>query len=348
MFPQSFSFSRIPTPVGKLSRLSSNFDGVQIFVKRDDLTETPLSGNKVRKLDFVLKEAVSEGADTLITCGGIQSNHARSTAILGARLGLRVILLLRGVPADIPRANLLLDRLVGAKIHFITPEEYRQVLPLMERYADEEGNRGYKPYIIPEGASNALGSMGYVQAAEEIKDQERVLGLEFDAVVVPVGSGGTVAGLLIGKRLYGLKADIVGVCVCDSADYFTKKILDIAAEAERRFGNDFRINPEDIHILEDYVGVGYAKSRPEEIDVLVQAARTEGLILDPVYSGKAMTGLMSELHSGRFGQYKKILFLHTGGIFGLFTDFEDTYGVPLELDSVSGQSPIAFSRVGAS
>jgi D-cysteine desulfhydrase len=338
VLPESFSFARIPTPIATLSRLSAHFNGVEIFIKRDDLTGAPLSGNKVRKLDFVLSDAASRQADTLITCGGIQSNHARATAVLAAQLGMQSILVLRGSPQAVPQANLLLDKLVGAHIRYITPDEYRRVLPLMEQIASEEAKyRGRKPYIIPEGASNALGSCGYIRAAQEIKDQQQELGVEFDAIVIPVGSGGTIAGLLMGKKLYGLRADIIGVCVCDTADYFTHKIFDIAAEAKERFGDDFRIDREDIHILEDYVGAGYAKSMPQEIEVMLQVARTEGMILDPVYSGKAMSGLLNELRSGRLQDYKKILFIHTGGIFGWFTDFEKTYGIPLLLDRDSAK-----------
>jgi D-cysteine desulfhydrase len=338
VLPESFSFARIPTPITILSRLSALFDGVEIFIKRDDLTGAPLSGNKVRKLDFVLADAASRQADTLITCGGTQSNHARATAVLAAQLGMQAILVLRGSPLAAPQANLLLDKLVGAHIRYITADEYRRVLPLMEQIASEEAKyRGRKPYIIPEGASNAMGSCGYIKAVQEIKDQQQAMGVEFDAIVVPVGSGGTLAGLLMGKKLYGLKADIIGVCVCDSADYFTHKILDIAAEAKEQFGDDFTIDREDIHILEDYVGAGYAKSIPQEIEVMLQLARTEGIILDPVYSGKAMTGLLNELHSGRIQDYKKILFIHTGGIFGWFTDFEKTYGIPLLLDRDSAK-----------
>jgi len=338
VLPESFSFARIPTPITTLSRLSALFDGVEIFIKRDDLTGAPLSGNKVRKLDFVLADAASRQADTLITCGGTQSNHARATAVLAAQLGMQAILVLRGSPPEAPQANLLLDKLVGAHVRYITADEYRRVLPLMEQIAAEEAKyRGRKPYIIPEGASNALGSCGYIKAVQEIKDQQQAMGVEFDAIVVPVGSGGTLAGLLMGKKLYRLKADVIGVCVCDSADYFTHKILDIAAEAKELFGDDFTIDREDIHILEDYVGAGYAKSIPREIEVMLQVARTEGIILDPVYSGKAMTGLVNELHSGRIQDYKKILFIHTGGIFGWFTDFEKTYGIPLLLDRDSAK-----------
>lgn len=336
MLPESFSFARVPTPIEKLSRLSAGFDGVDIFVKRDDLTGAALSGNKVRKLDFVLYDAVSQGADTLITCGGVQSNHARATAILAARLGMQSVLVLRGEPDGAPQANLLLDRLVGAQIRFITPDEYRRVLPLMETIAfEEEHNRGRKPYVIPEGASNALGSCGYIRAVEEIKVQEQALGLEFDAVVVPVGSGGTLAGLLMGKKLYSLAADIIGICVCDTVSYFSHKVFDIVNEAKELFGDGFGIDQGDVHILDSYVGAGYAKSRPEEVKVMLDTARSEGLILDPVYSGKAMRGLLSELKNGGFKAYKKILFIHTGGIFGWFTDFEKNYGIPLVLDNDS-------------
>ncbi len=315
-WPERLNLARLPTPVEPLPRISAE-EGVEIWVKRDDLTGTALSGNKVRKLEFVLAEARRRGARTVLTCGGIQSNHARATAVAAARLGLRAHLLLRvhGAPPPRPEGNLLLDRLAGASVQTITPEEYRRADEIMAELAARESPPAY---AIPEGASNALGALGYALAAGEIVEAEKRLGLRFDAVVHAVGSGGTSAGLILGKKAFGLGARICGVNVCDDEAYFRRRITGILRECAARYAPHLGFSEEDVTILDGYVGPGYAQSSEGDLAALRRLPRLEGVFLDPVYTAKAFHGMLREIRGGRLADCGRILFLHTGGIFGLF------------------------------
>ncbi|MFQ5646388.1 MAG: 1-aminocyclopropane-1-carboxylate deaminase/D-cysteine desulfhydrase [bacterium] len=313
--PRSVPLAQTPTRIEYLSRLSEELASVKLSVKRDDLTGTALTGNKIRKLEFLLPDALEKGCDTLITCGGIQSNHARATAIVAARFGLKSILVLRGKEPEIPLGNLLLDKLVGAEIRWITLKQYQQVMDIMGEIAADLKRKGRKGYVIPTGGSNAVGSLGYLKAGFEIAGQTQ--DNPPDLIVTPVGSGGTMAGLLGGIKLSGLPSRVIGFCVCDSARYFQEEIHSILKEMEYRFRLDLKIEKDDITIFEDYIGPGYALSYPEEIDFIRHVARAEGLILDPVYTGKAMHGLVSEIKKGTFSDASEVLFVHTGGIFGL-------------------------------
>lgn len=317
-FPQSIKLARTPTPIEKLSKLSQELGGPEIYVKRDDLTGVELSGNKVRKLEFLAADAVSKGADTLITCGGIQSNHARATAIVATRLGMRSFLVLRGQEGSTPDGNLFLDYLAGAEVKFISPEEYETVDEIMEEVAEELRERGQKPYIIPEGASNEIGVLGYLKAMGEIKQQLEKQGLKIDHLITAVGSGGTLAGLLLGRIVFGLETEIYGINVCRSKEYFVDHIYEILNRAQRRYRLNLEFKKGDIKVIEGYVGRGYALSRIEEVKLIRKVAQMEGIFLDPVYTGKAMFGLLDQIKKGRFRKGERILFLHTGGIFGLF------------------------------
>lgn len=318
-FPNRIRLANLPTPIEKLERISVQWGGPQIFVKRDDLTGIALSGNKIRKLEFVIAEARNQGADLLITCGGVQSNHARTTAIAAAKLGMACYLVLRG-PSDSPLdGNLLLDQLVGARIKFISAEDYsKRVDEIMAELAFQLKRAGFHPYIIPEGASNELGCMGYVAAMAEITEQMATLNLKFDHIICATGSGGTQAGLILGKKLYALDCDVIGFNVCDDEAYFVRKIRHIATMAIKRFSLPISFSEIDIKIIDGYVGDGYALNRPEEIRFIIELARAEGLILDPVYTAKAFLGLKDQIEKGRFSSNEKILFIHTGGLFGLF------------------------------
>lgn len=322
-FPARIELGRTPTPLEPLKRIGERW-GVELWVKRDDLTGAELSGNKVRKLEFLLADARARGADTVITCGGEQSNHCRATALAAARLGMRSRLLLRTAdPASPPRAeaNILLDRLAGAELVWITPDEYRRRGELLAREAARVEAAGGRPYVIPEGGSNALGAWGYIRAAEELA---RDLEGRSATIVYAVGSGGTGAGLILGCKLYGVRARVVGVNVCDDRDYFVRTIGAICEEAIELFGLPVAFDrARDIEILDGYVGLGYARSRPEELSLLRDVARREGLILDPVYTGKAFFGLATELDRDRRTFGDRIVFLHTGGIFGLFPKAPD-------------------------
>ncbi len=316
-YPASMDLARLDTPMQSLERLSRKV-GVEIQCKRDDLTGAALSGNKIRKLEFLLAEAADQGHDRVITCGGEQSNHARATAVAAARVGLGCHLLLRTKDPDSPpplSGNILLDRMVHAAIQWITAEEYgnRDALMAAEvrRLARTEDAR---TYVIPEGGSNALGAWGYVRCAEELSEQ---LGRTEATVVYAVGSGGTAAGLIAGCKLLDLPYRLVGVCVCNDRAHFQQRVAGILGEMADRFSLDVRTKPEEIEIWQDYVGLGYALSRTEELERMHQLARLEGVITDPVYSGKALCGLLGELEAGT-RLPEPVVFLHTGGIFGLF------------------------------
>jgi len=323
-YPPRVDLARTPTPLEKLQRIGEEL-GVELYMKRDDLTGTELSGNKVRKLEFAFADARATGADTVLTCGGAQSNHARATAIAAAKLGFRSHLLLRTPDPSNPPAlegNSLLDRLVGAEITWVTPQEYKRREEIFEREAEALKKRGRRAYSIPEGASNAIGAWGYIRAVEELAGDLANLpdGTSHPATIMnAAGSGGTTAGLILGVRLLGLPARVVSINVCDDRNYFIEVIGDICETLISTYELDVPFSRErDIEIIDGYVGRGYALSRPEELSLIRDVARKEGIILDPVYTGKAFLGMTNELSRNRdiFGD--RIVFIHTGGIFGLF------------------------------
>jgi D-cysteine desulfhydrase len=323
-FPPQINLARLPTPIQPLRRLSKKY-GVELYIKRDDLTGAALSGNKIRKLEFVLAEALDQKADTVITCGGAHSNHCRATAIAAATLGLNCRLLLRTPdPSNPPppEGNILLDRLAGAEIVWITADDYKKRDELMAREAAALQASGRKPYTIPEGASTALGALGYVRATEElVNDIANTMGGAHQpcTIISAAGSGGTGAGLILGAKIFNVNARIVGINVCDDRNHFIREIGTICENAIADYQLDIDFDRErDIEIVDGYVGRGYTLSQPEELKLLKEVAQTEGIFLDPVYTGKAFYGMIEELKrdSKCFGE--RIIFIHTGGIFGLF------------------------------
>ncbi len=317
--PPRLSLANVPTPLQPLSRLLRE-SGREVWVKRDDLTGSALSGNKVRKLEFLVGDALRRGCDTLITCGAVTSNHARATALAAGRCGLKSHLVLRGTLPARPEGNVLLDRLLGAAITAITPEQWRDRAQIMADVAAEYVREGRKPYVIPEGGSNALGSMGYAVAARELLEQAEVMGLRIGRIVHAVGSAGTTAGLALGlAAMDAADIDLVGVAVCDDAETFDGVIQRIHAEALAQgiVTREVRAKAR-WRILEGYKGEGYAKTTPQEMAFIADVARSEGLIVDPVYTGKALRALVRETQAGRMEGPGATVFLHTGGIFGLF------------------------------
>ena len=317
--PNRLKLAELPTRIEKLDRFSQK-TGVNVYIKRDDLTGTEWSGNKIRKLEFSVQEALDQGADTLITCGGLQSNHCRATAAVAARLGLKSCLLLRTeAPDPLTDGNYLIDRLLGAEIHFISPEDYRtqrsEVMQELAKGFEEMGRHGY---IIPEGASNGIGTFGYLTCMQEILQQEKELGVEFDTIVDAVGSGGTLSGLMLANKLYGLNKRIVGINVCDDVEFFQNRVSQIVSEAAAYLDVPVEIRPDEVEIWGGYVGLGYAISQQKELDFIRDFSRLEGIVLDPVYTGKCMYGFFNEVNNGRFDTSKNVLFLHTGGLFGVF------------------------------
>jgi D-cysteine desulfhydrase len=314
--PPRLDVARLQTPIMPLDRLSEDWNGPRIWIKRDDLTGAVLSGNKIRKLQFAVHEALEQGADTLVTCGGLQSNHCRATAAIARQVGLDVDLLLRGSRPERPVGNYLLDRLLGARVHFVTPEQYVEKESHLEMIADDLRARGHTPYVIAEGCSMPIGVWGYIEAAAEIAASQAELGLEFDVIVHALGSGGTTAGLELGARFCGLGGRIMAMAVCDDAAYFRAKIHGLITATVDRWKLGAQFAPDDLDIIDDYVGRGYGLTQPEEIDTLAALARREGIIVDPVYSGKALHGLRREIDSGKLANATNVLFVHTGGVFG--------------------------------
>lgn len=317
-YPPRIPLARLPTPLQLLERISERC-GRRIWIKRDDLTDAAISGNKLRKLEFVAAAARSTGCDTLITCGGVQSNHCRATALVGARLGLRVHLILRGeAPADVD-GNLLLDHLAGARISHYPPRRYVEELPaLFEHWRQHYQAEGSRALCIPTGASDGIGIWGYLAAAEELAQDMQVAGIDTADWVCATGSGGTQAGLTLGAALQELPVRVWGFNVCDDEAWFLNKVAEDVADWQARYAPGFELPDLDPRVVDGYVGPGYGRAGPEVFETIAEVARLEGIVLDPVYTGKAFHGMLQEIQRGRFGNLEDIVFVHTGGIFGLF------------------------------
>lgn len=322
-YPPRLELARLPTPLQPMDRLTEKYSiptgGPRLWVKRDDLTETGMSGNKLRKLEFIAAAAQERGCDTLITCGGIQSNHCRTTALLGARLGLRVQLILRGEASGVPDGNLLVDYLAGAAAAFYPPREYFAELPqLFAHWQGYYEERGHKTFSIPTGASDGLGIWGYIAGAEELLTGCKAQGFEPDHIICATGSGGTQAGLTLGCHLLGATTRVTGYAVCDNADYFYAKVREDVRHWVEIGGGSIDEKTLNVLVNADYIGPGYAVAEEPVYRTIAEAATLEGLLLDPVYTGKAFYGMLQELHKGTYRDCENLVFVHTGGQFGLF------------------------------
>jgi D-cysteine desulfhydrase len=317
-YPPSLNFTRRNTPIILSKDLNERFKEYNIWLKRDDLTGMELSGNKVRKLDYLLQDALNQGANHIITCGGIQSNHCRATAYMAKKLGLECTLFLRGVPPKVSTGNYFLDQLVEPDIIFVTPAEYQHIETSMIEYQCKLEQEGRNAYIIPEGGSNEIGAWGYINCFHEILIQIEQDSLPIQSIIVATGSGGTHAGLLLGALITRSAIEISSVNVCDNADFFSKKIFRIVQDFKKSFGYQFTLSLEDIHIYDGFVGGGYGKTTTEELNLIKRVAQADGIVLDPVYTVKAYLGL-EDLVAHNQLNLKNILFIHTGGIFSLFS-----------------------------
>jgi len=319
-YPPRLALAQTPTPFHLLERLSAREGGPRIWVKRDDQTGAATSGNKVRKLEFTLARALADGCDTLITCGGVQSNHCRSTALLGARLGLRVHLILRLDTAPEINGNLLLDHLAGAEITLLEKAEYaRNQRENFSSWQELYRRQGRSPYFITTGASDATGVWGYVGCAAELKEDFLREGIAPQRIIHATGSGGTQAGLTAGAVLHDLPSQIVGMAVCDDAAYFERKVADDLRAWQMRYNPPIDPAALDIIVDDRHIGAGYAIASEEVFRCIKDAAALEGLILDPVYSGKAFLGMLKNLRAGEYRDCDDIVFVHTGGLFGLLS-----------------------------
>jgi D-cysteine desulfhydrase family pyridoxal phosphate-dependent enzyme len=306
-----FQFAHLPTPVEALPRLTAALNGPKIFVKRDDQTGLAFGGNKTRKLEFLLAEAQAHGAHTLITAGAIQSNHCRQTAAAAARFGLGCILVLSGQPPELSSGNLLLDTLLGAELVWCTREERDTVL---QHTFEEAWAGGRRPYLIPYGGSNPTGAAGYALAMEEFLAQ----GTPVDWIVFPSSSGGTQAGLLVGARRAGWTGRILGISVDEERQVLAERVASLANATAERMGVAETFQAQDILVNADYLGEGYAVMGEPELEAIRVFASTEGLLLDPVYTGRAAAGMIGLIHQGFFKPEDRVLFWHTGGTPALF------------------------------
>jgi len=313
--PERLRLAYAPTPIEPLPRLGDAL-GVELYVKRDDLTGFAESGNKVRKLEFLVHEALDQGADTLITVGALQSNCCRATAAIAARLGLRCVLGLRGERPAVADGNLLLARLFGAEPVFVPPDEVDRPDALFARLTEMVRQRGGRPYVIPESGSNELGVLGYAAVVEELQAQIAAGAPAPDAVVIAAWSGGSLAGLHLGQALFGLSAEIWGVPVAFEAESIRDYVWNTVRKAASRFGFEVGLDREAIRLLDGYQGSGRAATRPEELTIVGRVAREVGLLLEPVYTAKAFLALADAARRGGLG--RRVMFLHTGGGFGVF------------------------------
>jgi D-cysteine desulfhydrase len=316
--PKRIELASLPTPLVELKNLAKDLGRARVCMKRDDLTGLETSGNKVRKLEYVIADALAKGCDSLVTHGGYQSNHCRATAAVAARLGLRCRLFLRA-PSARPEleGNLLLDSLFGAEISYHSPEEYNgRRKELIEGAMEGERRAGRRPYFFPVGASTPLGAWGYVRCVEELVGQLG-RGARVD-VYSAVSSAGTHAGLMLGKALFGLEDwRMVGVPVSDSIEYFEEELRTLVAETVKEYALGLSEGQLPIELLPGFIGPGYAVATEEGMEAMRVLGRREGIAVDPTYTGKGFAGFLHAIRSGHVREGAVPVFVHTGGVFGL-------------------------------
>ena len=308
------SLGVFPTPFYKLESISAKY-GKNIWIKRDDMCGVALGGNKVRKLEFLLADAKAQGCDTVFTTGGAQSNHAMLTAACAARLGMKCILILKKRGVTEHKGNLVLDDIYGADVRFMNTDSYDDIYAEMHRVGEELAKEGHKSYYIPVGGSNPLGAVGYVNGVREFTVQALAAGIRVGHIVSATGSGGTTAGLLLGAKLYQPGVKVTGMGVDD--DPFEEIVPDLAAKAAGILECSFEREQDDFEMVY-HVGQGYAIPNAEDTPYIEELARMEGILLDPVYTGKAWAGMLKLLKDGYFGDEDNIVFVHTGGAAALF------------------------------
>lgn len=315
--------AQLPTPIEQLPRLSRELGGPELLIKRDDQTGLALGGNKVRKLEFLVGQALEQGADTLVTAGAAQSNHCRQTAAAAAKVGLSCDLILNGKKPDLPNGNLLLDELFGARMHWIErPQRSAKLCELPEQLRAQ----GRKPYVIPVGGSNGVGATGYVVAMLELMDQLRAANQQVDHIVFGSSSGGTQAGLTLGARISGFDGLLIGVSIDknepEHLEYETE-VAQIANECGKYVGSSERVMKGQITVRYGYKGEGYGIVGDLEREAIRLMAKSEGIILDPVYAGRAFGALFDQIRKGVFKRGETVLFWHTGGAPALFAYAKD-------------------------
>ncbi len=313
-----FNLAEFPTPIHHLRTLTKGCQGPSIYMKRDDLTSLGMGGNKTRKLEFLIGQALADGADTLVTAGGIQSNHCRLTAAAASKADLDCDLVLNGTKPEVPKGNLLLDKIFGAQVHYCDREN-RDAMLL--QVADDLAAKGKKPFVIPVGGSNSIGSVGYVNAMIELKDQLTSMDVKPDAIVFATSSGGTQAGLTLGARVTGFTGEILGISIDQvktGDESFLPILEEVANETAQRIGSDIVLTETDFSLNCDYLGAGYAQPGDLEFNAIQDLAQQEGILLGPVYTARAMGGLLDLIQRNLYTKDQSVLFWHTGGTPELF------------------------------
>ena len=307
-------FAHLPTPIEELPRLSATLGGPRILVKRDDQTGLAFGGNKTRKLEFLVADAQEQGAKMMISAGAIQSNHCRQTAAAAAKFGFECVLVLTGDMPQKPSANLLMDELFGAKIVNVLDRADRD--RVLKETFDKAISDGKKPYLVPYGGSSTTGAMGYAFAMEEVMKQD----VHANWIVFGTSSGGTHAGLVLGQRVFGYKGKVLGISIDESEEWLKTHISALASDASEKLGKRINFTPDDVLATDHYCKAGYGVWTAAEREAVHLFASTEGLLLDPVYTGRAAAGLIDLIRKGFFKKNETALFWHTGGQPALFAD----------------------------
>ncbi len=307
-------FAHLPTPIEELPRLSASLGGPRILVKRDDQTGLAFGGNKTRKLEFLVAEAQEQGAKMMISAGAIQSNHCRQTAAAAARFGFECTLVLTGEMPKQPSANILLDQLFGARIVNVADRKDRD--RILQETFDKATAEGKKPYLVPYGGSSPTGALGYAFAMEEFMQQD----IHADWIVFGTSSGGTHAGLVLGQRVFGFKGKILGISIDEPVEWLQKNVSALASSASEKFGKQVEFAFADVAANADYCRAGYGVLTEAEREAVHLFARIEGLLLDPVYTGRAAAGMIALIRNGFFKKDETVLFWHTGGQPALFAE----------------------------
>ncbi len=309
-FPARVPIAYLPTPIERLERLSRHLGGPEIWIKRDDQTGLASGGNKTRKLEFLVADALAQGSDHLVTTGAPQSNHCRQTAAAAARFGLGCSLVLRGRKPEATTGNLLLDHLLGAHVYWNDGRDCNEAIAAVQA---ELRSLGRRPYFIPLGGSNVIGATGYVLAMGELMGQLEAERLNVDFIVFASSSGGTQAGISLGAHVYGYGGTVLGISVDHPADALRTQVAALTTATAAHLGLDGISVAERIAVNDDYLGEGYAHVGEPEREAIRLVAQLEGILLDPVYTGRAMGGLIDLIRWGAFTHSQRVLFWHTGG-----------------------------------
>jgi D-cysteine desulfhydrase family pyridoxal phosphate-dependent enzyme len=317
--------AHLPTPLEEMKTLTEKFGGPSLYIKRDDQTGLAFGGNKARKLEYIFADVLAKKSDSIVTWGSIQSNWCRQTAAAARIVGIEPILVLskRDDSSTLPDGNHLLDLLMGAKVHLIEPGQDRQTIA--DRIVNEEKAKGLNPYVVSVGGSRVggsmtepLGAVAYAAAFDEIYRQARQSGFKIDHVVLATGSGGTQAGLVVGAKAVDPNVQIVGISISGPAASVKSTVADIANETARVLALEHTFTAEDIIVFDEYLGEGYGKINTAHAEAIALTAHEEGILLDPVYTGKAMAGTLDLINKGYFKKDDGVVFLHSGGTPALF------------------------------